>query len=241
MKRWTLALVLLGLAELAAHRLTGRAALLVPAPSAVLRAAWTLTADGTLLRALLGSVGRVGAGVTLAAVFAVPLGLVVGASRRLGAVLDAPLRVLRPIPPVAWVPLSMLWLGVTELQQVSVLAFAAGMVLATGTARAAAAVPPDLVFAARNLGADDVEVLRRVHLPATLPGVLHAVRDAVGTAWFVLVAAELLAGSPGLGLVLLQGRDLLDPARSFVAMGLLAACGAVSDRGLAALEARVRR
>ena len=228
-------LLALVLWELAGHQLTGRAALMTPLPSGILRALVTLTLDGTLPVALLRSALRVALGSGVAVAVGVPLGALVAAAPRLGPALDAPLRVLRPVPPVAWVPLTLVWFGVTELQQVVVLAFAATLVVASGTARAVAGVPPNLVLAARNLGITGSALGFR--LRAASPGVWLAVREAVGTAWFVLVAAELLAASPGLGVLILEGRDMLDPARSFVGMLALAACGVGSDALLRRLSA----
>jgi ABC-type nitrate/sulfonate/bicarbonate transport system permease component len=80
-----------------------------------------------------------------------------------------------------------------------------------------------------------------VRVPAALPGVVAAVREGVGTAWFVLVAAELLSASQGLGVLILEGRDLMEPARSVVGMLALAACGVGTDRALAAVGARWTR
>lgn len=223
--------------ELGGRGLEGRAAVMTPLPSGIVRAAWDLLRDGSLLLAVVRSGARVIAGVGVAVGVGVPLGAAIAASR-VGPALDAPLRLLRPIPPVAWVPLTMVWLGVTEAQQVAVLALAAMQVVAAGTARAVEGVPPNLVIAARNLGLRGTLGLR---LRAASPGVALAVREAVGTAWFVLVAAELLAASPGLGVIVLEGRDMLEPARSCVGMLALAACGVGSDRMLAWGAGRLNR
>jgi NitT/TauT family transport system permease protein/taurine transport system permease protein len=137
------------------------------------------------------------------------------------------------------VPLTLLWFGVGERQQFAVLAFAALLVVVAGTTDAVAGVPPALLAAARNLG--ERRLLLRVAVPAALPGVAAAVREGVGTAWFVLVAAEFVSASEGLGVLILEGRDLLEPARTFVGMGALAACGAATDLALAALQRRWTR
>ncbi len=239
--RWGLVAALLGLWELGGRTLVTdpRTALFLPLPSTIALAAAALARDGTLLAAIVRSAGRVAAGAGAAVLVGVPVGAVIATWPRLGAALDAPLRLVRPVPPVAWVPLTLLWFGVGERQQLAILAFAALLVVVAGTTDAVAGVPPALLSAARNLG--ERRLLLRVAVPAALPGVAAAVREGVGTAWFVLVAAEFVPASEGLGVLILEGRDLLEPARTFVGMGALAACGAVTDLALAALQRRWTR
>lgn len=241
--RWTLTASLLVAWELAVRLFVTdpRTLMIVPLPSGILTTAVVLGLDGTLVWGVARSVLRVAMGTAIAVLVGVPLGALIATAPRLGAVLEAPLRLLRPIPPVAWVPLTMLWFGVTELQQVSILALAATFVVASATHLAVRGVPASLVFAAANLGAPPVDLALRVRVPAALPGVMAAVREGVATAWFVLVAAEFLAASQGIGVLVLEGRDMLDPARAFVGMGALALCGLVSDRALAGFGARWTR
>ncbi|MES2641391.1 MAG: ABC transporter permease [Myxococcota bacterium] len=241
--RWGLVVVLLILWEILGRTLVTdpRTALFLPLPSTIAAAAWAMARDGSLLVDLGRSSARVALGAGAAVVFGVMLGGVVASRPRLGAVLEGPIGWVRPIPPVAWVPLTILWFGVGELQQVVILFFAATFVVSAGTADAVAGVPASLLAAARNLGVPEASLLRRVSVPAALPGVAAAVREGVGTAWFVLVAAEFLSASEGLGVLILEGRDLLEPARTFVGMGALAACGALTDLGLGSLQARLTR
>ena len=243
MTRWALTGALVVLWEVGG-RLTiddARTALLVPLPSAVVATAWALTRDGSLVADIARSLYRVLAGGAAAVLVGVPIGALIATSPRIGAALDAPMRVLRPVPPVAWVPLTLLWFGVTELQQLAILFFAAVFVVIAGTSRAVAGVPARLLTAARNLGAGEATVALRVAVPAGLPGVAAAVREGVGTAWFVLVAAEFLSASEGLGVLILEGRDLLEPARAFVGMAALGACAALTDAALGAAFTRGTR
>ena len=171
------------------------------------------------------------------------LGVAVGAASghgRLGAAIRAPLAALRPIPPIAWIPLTLLWFGVSELQQVVILAGAAFHVVAMGTGDAARRVPASLVDAASNLGAG-WRLTAEVRVRAALPGVLTAVREGFAVAWFVLVAAEFVSAAQGVGVLVLEGRDLLLPARTFVGMGALAGAGALTDWALRRASARLTR
>jgi ABC-type nitrate/sulfonate/bicarbonate transport system permease component len=241
--RWalTLALVLVWEALGATLVRDPRTAQFFPLPSAVARAGWSLLADGTLAAAAAHSTARVAIGTALAVVLGVPLGAWIALAPRAGVALAAPLRLIRPIPPVAWVPLTLLWFGVTELQQVVVLALAAFLVVVEGTRHAVAGVPGALFEAARNLGARQADVALRVAVPAALPAVAATVREAAGTAWFVLVAAELLAAAQGLGVLVVEGRDLLEPPRMCVGMLALGAGAAITDTLLAALAHRLGR
>ncbi len=241
--RWALTLALVLLWEVLGRTLVTdpRTALLLPLPSTVAVTAGTLLADGTLPSAVARSAARVVAGSLLGVALGVPLGAWIALAPRGGRVLDGPLRLVRPVPPVAWVPLTLLWFGVTEVQQVVVLALACTFVVVAGTTRAVAGVPADLLAAARNLGARATHVTLRVAVPAALPAVAATVREAVGTAWFVLVAAELLSATQGLGVLIVEGRDLLEPSRACVGMLTLGACAAVTDTMLGALERRLGR
>jgi ABC-type nitrate/sulfonate/bicarbonate transport system permease component len=243
MSRWLLALGLLLAWELGGRLLVDdpRTALLVPLPSGIAAAAWTLARDGSLFVHVARSAVRVALGAGAAVAVGVPLGALVASTPTLGAAIEAPLRLLRPVPPIAWGPLTLLWFGTGELQQCVVLFAATLFVVVAGTTEAVRGVPAPWLAAARNLGAGEVTVALQVRLPAALPGVAAAVREAFGTGWFVLVAAEFLSATDGLGVLVLEGRDLLEPARTFVGMGALALCGAGTDAMLARVQTRLGR
>lgn len=226
MSRWALTLVLLVAWELGARGISDpRLALMTPAPSEVARALGTALA-GPLWPALGASLLRVLVGVGVAAAVALPAGAL--AATRWAPTVDV-LGWLRPVPPVAWVPLTLVWFGVGELQQVVVVAGAATLVLVGAVAEAVRRVDPRVAIAALNLGAPAATLPWRVLLPAAGEGIRAGLREATATAWFVLVAAELLSGERGLGVLILQGRDALEPERCFVGMVAIAACGAATD------------
>lgn len=203
-----------------------RALLIFPRPSGVFLAAARAIADGSLPTAALRSTARVSLALGIAVGIGVPLGIAIG---RGATVLEGPLALLRPVPPVAWVPLTLVWFGVGELQQVVVVAGAATLVLVGAVAEAVRRVDPRVAIAALNLGAPAATLPWRVLLPAAGEGIRAGLREATATAWFVLVAAELLSGERGLGVLILQGRDALEPERCFVGMVAIAACGAATD------------
>lgn len=235
-----LILLLLGAWELAGRIfLDAHAAMFVPVPSGVAAELLALLGSGELWAALWRSTLRVAVGGSCGAAAGVVVG-VVAAAGPAGAVLRAPLALLRPIPPIAWIPLTLLWFGVSETQQGVILAGATFHVVALGAGEAARRVPEGLVAAARNLGAG-AGLTAEVRMRAALPGVLTAVREGFAVAWFVLVAAEFVSAAQGVGVLVLEGRDLLLPARTFVGMGALAVAGALTDGALRRASGRLLR
>lgn len=208
----------------------------LPLPSEVARLALTLAANGELATDAAQSALRVAMGGGVGAAAGVLAGVALAAGRA-GRVVEVPLALLRPIPPIAWIPLTLLWFGVSELQQLAILAGATFHVVAPATADAVRAVPAALVHAARNLGARPA-VVAGVRLHAALPGVAAAVRHGLTVAWFVLVAAEFVSAPRGLGVLMLEGRDLIEPARTFVSIAALALAAALTDAALAAGQRR---
>lgn len=211
----------------------------VPLPSGVVLEAVRLLGNGELAVAAGRSTLRVVTGGSIGAVAGVLVGAL-AAQGGAGRAIAAPVALLRPVPPIAWIPLTILWFGVSETQQIVVLAGAVFHVVALGTEDAARRVPPALLDAAANLGASPAGQLG-VRVRAALPGVLGAVREGFVMAWFVLVAAEFVSAAQGLGVLVLEGRDLLLPARTFVGMGALGLAGALTDRGLRRTQARLVR
>lgn len=209
----------------------------LPIPTDVIAMGVTLLRNGELIDNVLHSAGRVAVGGGIGVLSGAAAGVVLAAGR-LGRVLEAPLALLRPVPPIAWIPLTILWFGVSEAQQVAILAGATFHVVAPGCADAARRVPPSLLQAATNLGASRLAVAG-VRARAALPGVLTAAREGVAVAWLVVVAAEFVSAPSGLGVLVLEGRDLLQPARTFLGMALLASCGALSDAGLRWVQQRI--
>jgi ABC-type nitrate/sulfonate/bicarbonate transport system permease component len=214
-----------------------RSSMFVPLPSTVVVTTFELARSGELFGDTARSAARVLVGAGLGALAGVGAGAAI-ASERFGKAIEAPLALLRPVPPVAWIPITLLWFGVGEAQQIAILFGAAFHVVAAGAADAVRRVPRPLLLAAANLGAGEAAIAR-VRTRAALPGVLAAVREGFGTGWFVLVAAEFVSASEGLGVLVLEGRDMLAPARTFVGMAALAACGALTDAALRRAQARV--
>lgn len=176
-----------------AVRLAGTAGL-VPMPSRVFASGLALTLDGTVPRALAGSLQRVLIGFALAAAIGIPIGLAIGTvplfDRTMRPVLDG----LRSVAPIAWIPMAILWLGVRGDAALFVVTYAAVFPFILNTTEAARRVPLPLLQAAQSLGAGRALVLRSVVLPSTLPFMITGARIALAFAWGSIIAAELAIG-----------------------------------------------
>ena len=180
---------------------------LLPGPAAVLAAIVDMTASGELVRHVVASLFRVTWGFLTAAVLAIPLGLLLGWFRR-GERAGGPiLQLLRPISPLAWIPLAILWFGVGDLSSVFVIFLAVFCPLTLSAVESARNIPVKFVHAGRNFGLPTRDVLLRVIFPAALPQLLLGLRLALGIAWLVVVAAEMIAVDSGLGFLIVDARN----------------------------------
>ncbi len=212
---------------------------LVPLPSAIVLDAASLLASGELFVHVLRSAVRVALGGGVGAGVGVLVGVALAAGGP-GRLFDVPVALARPIPSLAWIPLTLLWFGVGEGQQIAILALATFGVVVAGTRDAIGAVPTAWLQAAENLGASRGARLG-VRAQAALPGVLASVAEGFAAAWFVLVAAEFVSATEGLGVLVLAGRDLILPARTFVGAAGLAASAGLTAWALRALRGRLTR
>lgn len=235
------------LAALLAWTLATRTALVaplfLPSPQAVGAKFWIVASQGfvdaTLAQHLAASLGRVFAALAAATLVGIPVGLAIGASRIGRGVFDPVLEFLRPIPPLAYLPLIIIWFGIGEEAKVLVIAIAMVAPIALSTAAGVRGVQQDRVNAARALGASRRQVVRHVILPSSLPSILTGLRIALGAGWTTLVAAELVAATRGLGFMIQSAAQFL--ATDVVVMGILviAAVAFVLELGLRWLERRL--
>jgi NitT/TauT family transport system permease protein len=163
--------------------------------------------DGTLLRYSVASVYRVAVGFGIATVVGIPLGLWAGWSLRTRQALNPLIQALRPISPIAWIPLAVLWFGVKDAAAIFLITLASFFPIVTGTMTAVRAIPLVYVRSAQNFGLKGLELFRRVVFPACLPQIITSLRIALGIAWMVIVAAEMIAVDSGLGYLIMDARN----------------------------------
>jgi NitT/TauT family transport system permease protein len=210
---------------------------LLPRPMAVLRAIAELTERGFLVKHVVASLFRVTWGYMAAVVVGIPLGVVLGWYRRGGLAIAPLLEILRPISPLAWIPIAILWFGVGDISAVFII-FLASLFPTTLTAmNAVRGVELVHVNAGRNFGLAAPELLRRVIYPAILPQLLVGLRLSLGIAWLVVVAAEMIAVSSGLGFLIVDARNAGNRYDLVVAgMVLIGVIGIALDAMMRGLE-----
>lgn len=172
---------------------------LLPLPQEIAATAWARLLDGTLPRHILASTGRVLAGVAIGTAIAIPVGFALGRYATARLTLDPLINFFRALPPIALVPLVIVYLGIGEAAKISVLSFSAFFAAVIVIYEGIAQMPPIYSHVARTLGASQGEIFRKLVLPYALPHILTALRVALGVTWATLVAAELVAAQAGLG------------------------------------------
>jgi ABC-type nitrate/sulfonate/bicarbonate transport system permease component len=179
---------------------------------------------------LAASFVRAISGFTIAAAFAIPLGLFVGRFRAVREYVDPVIRALYPIPGIAWIPLAILWFGLGNTAVIFVVFIAEFFPLYFNTEAGARNINPILIDAARCFGARRLTLVRRVILPASIPFIITGMRIALGGAWRMIVAGEMLASQSGIGSVLMESRYQLRATDLMMAMILISIVGYATER-----------
>ena len=215
---------------------------LLPSPWLTAQTFVQLMASGELPKDAAYSVCRVLAAWSLAALVAVPLGFAMGRWRRLERVLDPVVELFRPISPLAWIPLAILWFGIDEGGKVFVIFIGTFFPILLNTIAGAKNIDPVLVRAGRILGCtDDAALFRKVVLPASLPQVIVGLRISFGTGWAAIIAAELVAAHSGLGYLIANGMDILRADQVLVGMITIGLLGFLFDTLFRYLQSRFGR
>lgn len=183
------------------------AAPLLPRPWQVMLGLAELFTRGVLLKHITASLFRVTWGFLLAVGVAVPLGFALGWSTRVGRSLGPFVQFLRPISPLAWIPIAILWFGVGDPPAVFIIFIASLTPLVLTAMNAVRNVPTVYVNAGQNFGLGTRELFLRILLPASLPDLLAGLRLTLGIAWLVVVAAEMIAVNSGLGFLIVDSRN----------------------------------
>lgn len=211
---------------------------LMPPPTEVLQAAWELVRNGQLAKHFWASLQREVVAFMYASI-AIPIGLAMGWYRRLQQMLDPVFEMLRPIPPIAWIPLAILWFGISDFQNQFIIFLGIFFPLLLNTVAGVKNVEPNLIRAARCLGASEAAVLWKVVLRAALPQIVTGVRVGLGVGWMALVAAELVGATSGLGWLISDARSVLRTDIILVGMISIGVAGLAIDQGLRALAKRL--
>jgi ABC-type nitrate/sulfonate/bicarbonate transport system permease component len=215
--------------------------ILLPPPHEVLEAAIKLTLSGELPRDIAASLGRVVFGFLIAAVLGVGLGTLIGRSRTIERLLEPALELMRPIPPLAFLPVFVLWFGIGESSKVAFITYAAFFPIFTTTNEGIKFVDILLIRAAQTLGASEGQIFRLVVLPGAMPSIITGLRVGFAQCLFVIVAAEFIAADSGLGFLINDSRSFFLMSNMLVGAIVIGLVGLVFNSLLRRLEARLLR
>ena len=214
---------------------------LVPTPEQTLSKAWRMMLTGELFMHIAVSMRRVLVGYVVGCVVGIAVGALIGRVRIVRELADPMLELIRPISPVAIVPLAMLWFGIGELSKFFVIIYATVIIVLLNTAAGVSRTPATRIRAARCLGASEYEVFVKIILPSAVPYVLTGMRVALGFSFMGIVAAELIGASEGLGFLIMNSQMLLQTDQLFVGLLSLGIVGLIVDRIFRAVLARSMR
>lgn len=212
---------------------------LLPSPLRVLEQFVSMMTGKQLWYDVLLSSRRVLIGVVSGLLLAIPVGFLLGWYKAVRGFVDPVINFFRALPPIALIPLVIVYFGIGESARVSVLIYAAFFSGVIVIYEGIKLMPPIFVRVSKSLGATDVEIFRRVVIPATLPHVLTAFRVSVGVCWTTLVAAELVAAERGLGAVIVNGQNYFQVPVIFVGIITIGVVALIMDKVLRVLTTRL--
>lgn len=179
----------------------------LPGPYKVLESMIELIANGSLFKHTVASLFRVTWGFCLAAILGIPLGMILGRSPVASMLLNPIINFLRPISPLAWIPLAMLWFGIGDQPAIFLIFLASFFPIVVATTVAVHSINPTYFYVAANFNFSRKEVIQKIVIPAIIPEIITALRLTVTIAWIVVVAAEMIAVQSGLGYLILDSRN----------------------------------
>jgi NitT/TauT family transport system permease protein/sulfonate transport system permease protein len=212
---------------------------LFPSPSRIIATLGAMLADGTLLEHSLASLNRVLVGFALAAFVGITLGVMLGLWRSAAETVRPVIEALRPVPPIAWTPLAILWFGVGNAPSYFLVFVGAVFPVFVNTITAVHAIERSQINAALCLGANRRLLVTDIIVPASLPLIFPGLRIALGAGWMCVVAAELIAAQSGLGYMIQQSRMLLQTPNVLAGMVTIGAIGFAMNAGMLRLERRL--
>ncbi|SEB97376.1 NitT/TauT family transport system permease protein/taurine transport system permease protein [Rhizobiales bacterium GAS188] len=190
----------------------------------------------TLIGHALVSLGRVLGGFVIGSVVGIGIGALMAGFRGFRAMVDPFIEITRPLPPLAFVPVLIVWFGIGEAPKIILIAAGVVPVMAISTAAGLAGVPDEMLNAARCLGASEWYTMLHVRIRAAVPQIITGMRLSVGLSWTSIVAVEMIAATSGLGFVILQAGQFLNTGLIFAGILVIAVLGLGIDAGLRRLQ-----
>ena len=217
--------------------------LFVPSPGAIMGKFADVWQNGftntSFLQHVWVSTARVFGAFVLACIIGIPLGILMGMSPVVRGIFDPPIEFYRPIPPLAYLPLMIIWFGIGETSKVLLIFLSVFAPVALGARAGVRSAAIEQIHAAYSFGATRWQVMRHVILPAALPEILTAMRIGIGFGWTTLVAAEMVAATKGLGYMVLSASQFLQTSTVIMGIVVIAAIAYAFDLLMRWVEARV--
>jgi sulfonate transport system permease protein len=228
-------LVLLTIWEISVRSGWWPASVIAP-PSAVCRTFVEMVADGRLMMHVLASLKRLVSGFVLGGVVGVLLGAIVGLSRLAERMIGPTLQILAPVPIVAWIPLLIVLFGIGDASKVAVISLGTFFVVYFSTVDGIRGTDQKLVEVGYAFNKDRFEILRFILLPSALPNIFSGLRVALGLSWVLLIVAEIIASSKGLGWLIWDARNFSRPDDMIAGMAAVGILGKFSDSAVALVQ-----
>lgn len=212
---------------------------LLPLPSSVGRVFMEDLANGSLQANTWASLQRVFVGFLIAVITAIPVGFLLGWYSIVRGMAEPIIQFLRVIPPIAIIPLVIVYLGIGESAKVFLIWFSAFLTIVISVYGGVRAIDATLIRAGRVLGAKDVDIFLDIAVPASIPFIFVGMRLGLASAWATLVAAELIASSEGLGFLIIQSGQYRDLARVLLGIAVIGIIGLIMDRVILLLDTKL--
>ncbi len=217
--------------------------MVLPPPETILAELGNLLRSGyvgtPLWEHLQASLFRTFSGLGLGIVLGIPLGLLVGYNPIVSAIVSPFLAFLRPIPPIAFIPLMILYFGIGEFSKVFLIFMAAFWYVVLNTSSGVKSVPNDLLRAGRNLGLSQAQLFAHVILPASMPYIVTGVKTATAVSWAIVVAAELIAAQAGLGYIIMDAATFFRVVDVYIGIAMIGVIGVILEGVTTAIEDRL--
>ena len=203
--------------------------LFLPSPGRVFQAGWDLFAELSFATDIFNSVYRVMVGFIVAALMGVPIGLIMGTFKAAEAITEPVVGFIRYMPASAFIPLFILWLGIGDIEKIAIIFVGSFFQLVLMVAVVAKNVHKDMLETAYTLGANRFQVIRKVLLPASLPGIVDTLRIIVGWAWTYIIVAELVASASGIGYMIISSQRMLRTGNIIFGILTIGMLGLITD------------
>jgi NitT/TauT family transport system permease protein/taurine transport system permease protein len=205
---------------------------LIPSPTRVAATSWDMLIHRNLLQDIGASMMRVGVGLVLGSLSGVVVGLLIGRSRPVAALVDPVLQVMRNLSPTAMIPIALVWFGIGEEAKFFLIFWGAFFIIAVNTTAGVHSTPRTRIRGAQCLGASELRIFLSIMLPSALPYIVAGIRLGVASAFMTIIPAEILAAQKGLGALLQQASLNGQVDRMFVALAIVALLGYSTDRAV---------